>query len=100
MTIRVLLADDHAAIRAGLRHMLQAAPDIEVVAEAGDGAAAVSNTRATRPDVVLMDLRMPGTDGITATREIVEEGLAQVLVLTTYDLDEYVYGALRADRRR
>ncbi|GAA1148521.1 response regulator transcription factor [Ornithinicoccus hortensis] len=96
MSIRVLLADDHAAIRSGLRLMLESGGGIEVVAEAADGAAAVTNARALRPDVVLMDLRMPGTDGITATRQIVDEGLAQVLVLTTYDLDEYVFGALRA----
>lgn len=96
MTVRVLLADDHAAIRGGLRLMLEAAGDIEVVGEASDGTAAVTNARALRPDVVLMDLRMPGTDGITATRQIVEDDLAQVLVLTTYDLDDYVFGALRA----
>ena len=96
MTIRVLLADDHAAIRSGLRMMLEGAGEIEVVGEAGDGAAAVANARALRPDVVLMDLRMPGTDGITATGQITEQSLAEVLVLTTYDLDEYVYGALRA----
>ncbi|MCP2267332.1 response regulator [Promicromonospora thailandica] len=94
--IRVLLADDHAAIRAGLRMLLATAGDIEVVGEAGDGAVAVANARALRPDVVLMDVRMPGTDGVTATREIVAEGLAEVLVLTTFDLDEYVFGALRA----
>lgn len=94
--IRVLLADDHAAIRAGLRMLLATAGDIEVIGEAGDGAVAVSNARALRPDVVLMDVRMPGTDGVTATRQIVEEGLAEVLVLTTFDLDEYVFGALRA----
>ncbi|MFI9489916.1 response regulator [Promicromonospora sp. NPDC052451] len=94
--IRVLLADDHAAIRAGLRMLLATAGDIEVVGEAGDGAVAVANARALRPDVVLMDVRMPGTDGVTATRRIVEEGLAEVLVLTTFDLDEYVFGALRA----
>lgn len=96
MRVRVLLADDHAAIRGGLRLMLEAVGDIEVVGEASDGAAAVTNTRALRPDVVLMDLRMPGTDGITATQQIVDEDLAQVLVLTTYDLDDYVFGALRA----
>lgn len=94
--IRVLLADDHAAIRAGLRMLLATAGDVEVVGEAGDGAVAVANARALRPDVVLMDVRMPGTDGVTATRQIVEEGLAEVLVLTTFDLDEYVFGALRA----
>ncbi|WP_369375411.1 response regulator [Promicromonospora sp. Populi] len=94
--IRVLLADDHAAIRAGLRMLLATAGDIEVIGEAGDGAVAVANARALRPDVVLMDVRMPGTDGVTATRQIVDEGLAEVLVLTTFDLDEYVFGALRA----
>jgi len=94
--IRVLLADDHAAIRAGLRTLLATAGDIEVVGEAADGATAVANARALRPDVVLMDVRMPGTDGVTATRQVVEEGLADVLVLTTFDLDEYVFGALRA----
>ncbi|GAA2235919.1 response regulator transcription factor [Promicromonospora sukumoe] len=94
--IRVLLADDHAAIRAGLRMLLATAGDIEVVGEAGDGAVAVTNARALRPDVVLMDVRMPGTDGVTATRQIVDEGLSEVLVLTTFDLDEYVFGALRA----
>ncbi|WP_277207605.1 response regulator [Isoptericola croceus] len=95
-TVRVLVADDHAAIRAGLRLLLQTADDVEVVGEAADGDAAVTNARALRPDVVLMDLRMPGTDGIAATRTIVAESLADVLVLTTFDLDEYVDGALRA----
>ncbi|MFC9559448.1 response regulator [Agromyces sp. NPDC056965] len=95
MTVRVLVADDHAAIRAGLRALLEEA-DIEVVGEAADGAAAVRNARALRPDVVLMDVRMPGTDGIDATRTIVAEALAEVLVLTTFDLDEYVFGAVRA----
>ncbi|WP_149203449.1 response regulator [Actinotalea subterranea] len=94
--VRVLVADDHAAIRAGLRLMLETDPAIEVVGEAGDGAAAIRNARALRPDVVLMDIRMPGTDGIEATRVIVEEGLGDVLVLTTFDIDEYVFGALRA----
>ncbi|UNX55162.1 response regulator transcription factor [Georgenia sp. TF02-10] len=96
MTTRVLVADDHAAIRSGLRLILEAAGDIEVVAEAADGAAAVTNARALRPDVVLMDIRMPGMDGITATRTLTGERLADVLVLTTFDLDEYVFGALRA----
>lgn len=94
--IRVLLADDHAAIRAGLRFLLDSAPDVEVVGEASDGAAAITNARALRPEVVLMDLRMPGVDGIEATRTIVAERLAEVLVLTTFDLDEYVDEALRA----
>jgi DNA-binding NarL/FixJ family response regulator len=96
MTVRVLLADDHAAIRAGMRMLLEAAGDVVVVGEAADGAAAVTNARALRPDVVLMDVRMPGTDGLAATRTVVGEGLAEVLVLTTFDLDEYVDEALRA----
>jgi len=96
VTVRVIIADDHAAIRSGLRLILENADDVAVVAEAADGASAVVNARALRPDVVLMDIRMPGTDGIAATRAIVEEGLADVLVLTTFDLDEYVFGALRA----
>jgi DNA-binding NarL/FixJ family response regulator len=94
--IRVLVADDHAAIRAGLTMILDGAPDIEVVAEAADGAAAVWKAAALRPDVVLMDVRMPGTDGIEATRQVIEAGTAQVIVLTTFDMDEYVYGAMRA----
>lgn len=95
-TIRVIVADDHAAIRSGLRLILEGGQDVAVVAEAADGASAVANARALRPDVVLMDIRMPGTDGIAATRAIVSGGLADVLVLTTFDLDEYVFGALRA----
>ncbi len=94
--IRVLLADDHGAIRAGLRLLLETTDDVQVVGEAADGGAAVTNARALRPDVVLMDVRMPGVDGVAATRTIVEERLAEVLVLTTFDLDEYVFGALRA----
>jgi DNA-binding NarL/FixJ family response regulator len=94
--IRVLLADDHAAVRAGLRFLLESAADLEVVAEVGDGASAVERARALRPDVVLMDVRMPGTDGITATATITAESLAEVLVLTTFDLDDYVTGALGA----
>jgi DNA-binding NarL/FixJ family response regulator len=94
--IRVVLADDHAAVRAGLRLMLEQAADIEVVGEAADGAVATRQASALRPDVVLMDIRMPGTDGISATRAITEAGLADVLILTTFDIDEYVFGALRA----
>ncbi|MGW4062360.1 response regulator [Amycolatopsis sp. NPDC004747] len=96
MTIRVLVADDHSAVRFGLTTILGHAEGIEVVGEAADGATAVRQARALRPDVTLMDVRMPGTDGIAATRELVAEGLTQVLVLTTFDLDEYVHGALRA----
>ncbi|GAA0477178.1 DNA-binding response regulator [Actinoplanes capillaceus] len=94
--IRVLLADDHAAVRAGMRLMLEEATDIEIVGEAADGAVAVRQASALRPDVVLMDIRMPGTDGIRATREITAAGHADVLVLTTFDLDDYLFGALRA----
>lgn len=95
MTIRVLLADDHGAVRAGLRMLLETDPGIEVVGEAADGEAAVANARALRPDVVLMDIRMPRMDGVQATEAIVADGSAQVLVLTTFDLDEYVLAALR-----
>lgn len=93
--IRVLLADDHAAIRSGLRLLLDT-KDIRVVGEAGDGAEAITRARALRPDVVLMDVRMPGVDGIEATRTIVSEQLGDVLVLTSFDLDEIVLGAIRA----
>ncbi|MEC3974704.1 response regulator transcription factor [Amycolatopsis sp. H20-H5] len=96
MTVRVLVADDHGAIRAGLMLILGNAEGIEVVGEAADGATAVRQARALRPDVVLMDVRMPGTDGIAATRELTAAGLCEVLVLTTFDLDEYVHAALRA----
>ncbi|MET7402499.1 response regulator transcription factor [Dactylosporangium sp. NPDC005572] len=94
--IRVLVADDQPAVRAGLVLILDAAPGVEVVGEAADGAEAVDRALALRPDVVVMDLRMPRLDGIAATRQLVEAGLTSVLVLTTFDLDEYVFGALRA----
>ena len=95
--ISVLLVDDHPLIRMGFRLVLDAETDIEVVGEAADGAAAVSMCSALRPDVVLMDVRMPGYDGIEATRDIVAAGLpCKVLILTTFDLDDYVYAGLRA----
>ena len=95
--IRVLLADDQGLVRAGFRMILRAEADIEVVGEAGDGAEAVAGAGTLRPDVVLMDIRMPGVDGIEATRRIsAAAGGPRVLVLTTFDLDEYVFEALRA----
>ncbi|RFU40697.1 DNA-binding response regulator [Actinomadura logoneensis] len=97
--IRVLLADDQRLVRAGFRSILSDEDDIEVVGEAGDGAQAVEGVRALRPHVVLMDIRMPGTDGLEAARTITADPRladVRVVILTTFDLDEYVYGALRA----
>ncbi|HET9420190.1 MAG TPA: response regulator transcription factor [Nocardioides sp.] len=95
--IRVVLADDQPLVRTGLRMILSAEPDIEVVAEAADGAEAIARCAELQPDVVLMDVRMPGTDGIEATRSVTAiEDPPRVLVLTTFDLDEVVYDALRA----
>jgi DNA-binding NarL/FixJ family response regulator len=97
MTIRVILADDQPLVRAGLRRMIEQTADIDVAGEAGTGAEAVRLARDTSPDVVLMDIRMPGMDGIEATQLITGGGMnAHVLVLTTFDDDDYVYGALRA----
>jgi len=93
----VLLADDQALVRTGFRMVLENAADMDVVGEAEDGAQAVSLTRQLRPEVVLMDIRMPDVDGVEATRQIrASASSARVLILTTFDLDEYVYAALRA----
>ncbi|MFL1431178.1 MULTISPECIES: response regulator [unclassified Nocardiopsis] len=97
--IDVLIADDQTLVRAGFRSIIEGEPDLRVVAEAGDGAQAVEAAARARPDVVLMDIRMPGTDGLEATRRIAADpALAgtRVVILTTFDLDEYVYAALRA----
>ena len=95
--IRVLLVDDQSLLRMGFRLILEAEPDIEVVGEAGDGASGVSMASALHPDVVLMDVRMPGMDGIKATASIIEAGPAsKVLILTTFDLDQYVFAGLKA----
>jgi len=96
--IRVLIADDQALVRGGLRMILEAQDDIEVIAEAADGRTAVQLAETLRPDVVLMDIRMPGMDGLEATRRLVGDpsGGPRVLVLTTFDVDQYVYKAMRA----
>ncbi|MEA2222240.1 MAG: hypothetical protein QOH83_616, partial [Solirubrobacteraceae bacterium] len=96
MSIRVLIADDQSLVRAGFRLVLENHPDLEVVGEAATGHQAVHSAARLDPDVVLMDIRMPELDGIAATREITAKHPARVLVLTTYDLDEYVYDALSA----
>lgn len=94
---RVLLADDQALVRSGFRMILEARDDLEVSGEAEDGVEAVALARSQRPDVILMDVRMPRLDGIEATRQIVASGSpARVVILTTYDLDEYVFAAIRA----
>jgi len=103
MTIRALLADDQPLVRAGIAMLLEAEPDMEIVAEASDGAEAIALASSQQPDIVLMDVRMPGTDGVEATRRITADGFShgcdhpvKVLILTTYHVDEAVYSALRA----
>jgi DNA-binding NarL/FixJ family response regulator len=102
MSVRVLVADDQELVRTGLRMILDAQPDIDVVAEARDGAQAVALARQLRPDVCLLDIRMPGMNGLEATRALAGPGVEDpiaVVVITTFDLDEYVYGALKAGAR-
>ena len=94
--IRLVLVDDHPLVREGIRGMLAAYPDIEVVGQAADGGRGLDIVRELRPDLVLMDLRMPGGDGVTATREIVSAGLSRVVVLTTYETDEDILRAVEA----
>ncbi len=96
MSIRVLIADDQALVRVGFRKILESEPDLEVVGEAADGGEAIERARLLRPDVVLMDIQMPRIDGLQATRRLAGDGIARVLILTTFDINEYVYEALRA----
>lgn len=98
MTVRVLLADDHAMFRSGMRAVLDTQPNLQCVAEVGDGRAAVAETQRLRPDVAVLDVRMPKLDGLEATKAILSTpgNVTKVLVLTTYDLDDYVYRALQA----
>jgi DNA-binding NarL/FixJ family response regulator len=95
-TIRILVVDDQRLVRTGLRVILDDEPDFEVVGEAGDGAEAVDLAADLLPDVVLMDIRMPGVDGLAATRQILSRTTTRVVILTTFDADEYVYEALRS----
>jgi DNA-binding NarL/FixJ family response regulator len=97
VSVRIVVVDDQALVRAGLRKIFEAEPEFEIVGEAPDGAAAVDIARRLRPDVVVMDIRMPVLDGLEATRRLTDDGGgARILILTTFDLDEYVYEALRA----
>src|SRR3954447_9263718 len=102
VTIRVIVADDQELVRTGLTMILDAQPGIEVVGQAADGRSAVAMARSLRPDVCLFDIRMPGLDGIEATRQLAGPAVAEpmaIVVITTFDLDEYVHGALQAGAR-